>query len=98
MHVAFLVNMTHMRLNRRTRYNELILDILGVVPCNPQFKHFAFAGRKTIARGNGIDAILEALLEHIPNPSIRIPASLVNSITRANLKNPFDPGRFFLDR
>ena len=87
-----------MRLNRRTRYNELILDILGVVPRNPQFKHFAFAGRKSIARGNGIDAIFEALLEHVPNPSIRIPVSLDNSIARANLKSPFSPGRFFLNR
>ena len=98
MHVAFLVNMAHMRLNRRTRYNELILDILSVVSRNPQLEHFAFAGRKSIARGNGIDAIFKALLEHVSDPSIGIPASLDSSIARASLKSPFRPRRLFLDR
>ena len=93
MHITFLVNMTHVRLNRRARYDELILDILGIVSRNPQLKHLALSSRKTIARGNGIDAILKAPFEHVSNPSIELSTSLSNGIAHANLQGRFRPRR-----
>ncbi len=83
--------MTHVRLDRRARYDELILDILGIVPRNPQLKHLALSSRKTIVRGNGIDAILKAPFEYVSNPSIEISTSLSSGIAHANLQGRFRP-------
>lgn len=93
MHITFLVNMTHVRLDRRARYDELILDILSIVSRNPQLKHLALSSRKTITRSNRIDAVFEAPFEHISNPSIEISTSLSNGIAHANLQGRFLPRR-----
>lgn len=93
MHITFLVNMTHVRLNRRARYDELILDILGIVPRNPQLKHLALSNRKPITRSNEINTVFKAPFEHVSNPSIEISTSLSSGIAHASLQGCFFPRR-----